>query len=97
MSKAAEKKKDEAKYAQKYRTEWELNPEFKGWLCVSDKSKHFAFCKYCKCDIQARLVTIRLHSKTYFIDEQYVGKLQGKHQEMKFDIFYVHVCIKYNY
>ena len=64
MSKAAEKKKDEAKYARKFCTEWELNLEFKGWLCVSHKSKHFAFCKYCKCDIQARLVTIRLHSKS---------------------------------
>lgn len=61
-----EKKKrtEGPKYAQKYRSEWELKPEFSKWLSVSNSSQNFAFCKICRCELQARLVTIRLHGKS---------------------------------
>ena len=57
-------RKQEPKYTQKYRSEWELKPKFSKWLSVSNSSENFAFCKVCRCQIQARLVTIRLHGKS---------------------------------
>ena len=59
-----EKTKEEPKYTQKYHSEWELKPEFSKWLSISNSSENFAFCKVCCCQIQACLVTIRLHGKS---------------------------------
>ncbi|CAH1106772.1 unnamed protein product [Psylliodes chrysocephalus] len=49
-------------YTQKYRGEWEKLPEMKGWLqpCTTDYTK--AYCKYCKCFINARLGDIKKHN-----------------------------------
>ena len=56
-------KKNEKTYLQKYRSEWELMPEFSKWLSRCNTSENYAFCKFCNCQIQARLATIRLHAK----------------------------------
>ncbi|CAH1100584.1 unnamed protein product [Psylliodes chrysocephalus] len=51
-------------YTQKYRGEWEKLPEIKGWLepCTTDYTK--AYCKYCKCFINAKLGDIKKHHKS---------------------------------
>ena len=56
-------RKNEKTYIQKYRSEWELMPEFGQWLSKCTTSENHAFCKYCNCKIQARLATLRLHAK----------------------------------
>ena len=51
---------------QKYRDEWELKPEFSKWLSRAKDDHHGveAYCKICRCKIQARLATIRVHAKS---------------------------------
>lgn len=51
-------------YFQKYRKEWESNPEFKGWLkpFIGDDTR--AYCMYCKTDFYAKLCDIKKHKTT---------------------------------
>jgi hypothetical protein len=51
---------------QKYRDEWELLPQFSKWLTQekNDDSGHYAYCKICRCEMQARLATIKIHGKS---------------------------------
>ena len=54
-------------YSQKFRKEWESNPEFNGWLkpFIGDNTR--AYCLYCKTDFYAKLCDIKKHvnSETY--------------------------------
>ena len=49
-------------YLQKYRKEWESNPEFKGWLkpFIGDDTR--AYCLYCKGDFYKKLLKLFLLS-----------------------------------
>lgn len=51
-------------YTQKYRKEWESNPEFKGWLkpFIGDDTR--AYCLYCKADFYAKLSDVKKHMTT---------------------------------
>ena len=51
-------------YPQKYRKEWESNPEFKCWLepFIGDDTR--AYCLYCKADFYAKLSDVKKHMKT---------------------------------
>ncbi|CAL9702146.1 unnamed protein product [Knipowitschia caucasica] len=51
-------------FSQKYRKEWESNPEFKGWLkpFIGDNTR--AYCMYCKADFYAKLSDIKKHMAT---------------------------------
>ena len=55
--------KGEKKYKQHYRNEWALLPEFSKWL-TKGKTADIAYCKVCRCEIQARLATIRIHGQS---------------------------------
>lgn len=49
------------KYSQHYRSDWEKMAVFKEWLqpVANDRTK--AYCKYCKCDMAAKLSILKLH------------------------------------
>lgn len=49
------------KYSQHYRLEWEKMVDFKDWLqpVANDTTK--AYCKYCKCEIIAKVACLKLH------------------------------------
>lgn len=48
------------KYEQRYRAEWEQNPEFSSWLCMDKASgSDNAFCKACSTSFLSRFVTIK--------------------------------------
>lgn len=51
-------------YTQKYRKEWESNPEFKGWLkpFIGDDTR--AYCLYCKADFYPKLSDVKKHLTT---------------------------------
>lgn len=51
-------------YAQKFRKEWLKQDIFANWLleCPADAMK--AFCKYCRCEIKAKLSDLMHHAKT---------------------------------
>ena len=51
-------------YTQKYRKEWESNPEFKGWLkpFIGDDTR--AYCLYFKADFYAKLSGVKNHMTT---------------------------------
>lgn len=51
------------KYEQKYRVEWEENPEFSSWL-TKEKSTDNAYCKACGVSFMSRLATIKTHSES---------------------------------
>ncbi|XP_070401959.1 4-trimethylaminobutyraldehyde dehydrogenase isoform X1 [Nothobranchius furzeri] len=51
-------------YSQKYRKEWESNPDYQGWLQPSVVDARRAFCLYCKADIYAKLSDIKKHMTT---------------------------------
>ena len=53
----------EKKYKQHYRNEWASLPEFSKWL-TKGKTADTAYCKVCRCEIQARLATIRIHGQS---------------------------------
>ena len=55
-------------YTQKYRKEWESNPEFKGWLKPFIGDDTWAYSLYCKADFYAKLSDVKKthdNSKTY--------------------------------
>ncbi|CAH1995712.1 unnamed protein product [Acanthoscelides obtectus] len=43
--------KKKMKYSQSYKSDWEKEPRFTGWLIKSQKGKNFGFCKACNKDI----------------------------------------------
>lgn len=49
------------KYTQHYRSEWEQMVDFKEWLQPVDNDTTKAFCKYCKCEIIAKLYSLKQH------------------------------------
>ncbi|KAL7382723.1 hypothetical protein ABVT39_026993 [Epinephelus coioides] len=51
-------------YSQKYRKEWEANPDYKGWLkqFIGDNTR--AYCMYCKTDFYAKPSDIKKHATT---------------------------------
>jgi D-lyxose ketol-isomerase len=51
-------------YTQKYRKEWESNPEFKGWLKLFIGDNTRAYCLYCKADFYAKLSDVKKHKTT---------------------------------
>jgi hypothetical protein len=53
-----------SRHGQKYRSEWKKLPQLKGWIqpCSTDINK--AFCKYCKCLLNAKLGDLQKHVKT---------------------------------
>lgn len=51
-------------YTQKYRKEWESNPEFKGWLKQFIGDDTSACCLYCKADFYAKLSDVKKHMLT---------------------------------
>lgn len=51
-------------YAQRYRSEWENEDEFKGWLKPASGDSTKAFCTYCCVEILAKLFDIQKHAKT---------------------------------
>ena len=55
--------KGDKKYKQHYRNEWALLLEFTKWL-TKGKTAGMAYCKICRCEIQARLATIRIHGNS---------------------------------
>lgn len=61
--KIATANKGEKVYKQAYRHEWALLPEFCKWL-TKGKTDDTAHCKICRCEIQARMATIRIHGKS---------------------------------
>ena len=54
-------------YTQKYRKEWESNPEFKGWSKPFIEVDTRAYGLYCKADFYAKHSAVKTHdnSKTY--------------------------------
>lgn len=51
----------EKKYTQKFRKEWLKNSKFKDWVSETNNPEK-AFCKYCKCDITAKLYALNSHA-----------------------------------
>lgn len=51
-------------YSQKYRKEWKLIPEFKGWLKPYVSNDTRAYCLYCKTEFSAKLSDIKKHAST---------------------------------
>lgn len=49
------------KYSQHYRSEWEKMTDFKEWLQPVKNDTTKAYCKYCKCDIMAKLYCLKQH------------------------------------
>lgn len=49
------------KYDQKYRSEWEQNPDFSSWL-TKDKNSENALCKACGATFLSRIATIKSHA-----------------------------------
>lgn len=52
------------RYIQKYKTEWEKDIQFRGWISKSTKGNNYAFCKACcvhltagKCDLEKHAAT----------------------------------------
>lgn len=62
--KALDVKQHKTTYRQKYRAEWELKPEFANWLAGDKTDSSQAYCKLCRCHIQARLATLHIHAKS---------------------------------
>ncbi|CAH0400399.1 unnamed protein product [Chilo suppressalis] len=52
------------KYSQHYREEWEQMREFKDWLSPVQDDATKAYCKYCKCNIIAKLYCLKQHIST---------------------------------
>lgn len=50
-----------AKYHQNYRAEWEKMLEFKDWLQPADNDPTRAYCKYCKCNVTAKMYCLKQH------------------------------------
>ncbi|XP_022221987.2 uncharacterized protein LOC111073791 [Drosophila obscura] len=50
-------------YHQRYRTEWERNPEFSQWLSPSNDG-YSAHCQICDADMLARLASVKQHHNT---------------------------------
>jgi hypothetical protein len=57
------KKRKKKSYAQKYQSNWEQEPEFKGWLQPSKKGITFAHCRCCNKDFVCGKSEIEKHSK----------------------------------
>ncbi|CAG5047081.1 unnamed protein product [Parnassius apollo] len=49
------------KYSQHYRADWEKMADFKEWLQPVENDTSKAYCKYCKCEMIAKLSVLRLH------------------------------------
>lgn len=60
----SEGSRKKARYAQKYNTAWEYDPEFKGWLRPSSKGQLFGFCSACHVHISVShgKMEVRKHS-----------------------------------
>ena len=41
-------------YKQKFRKEWLRNGIFKNWLMKVSNNSYTAYCKFCKCEINAK-------------------------------------------
>lgn len=52
------------KYSQKFRKEWLKMKEFSSWLCEVPGDSTKAHCKFCRCDILAKLSLISKHRET---------------------------------
>ena len=50
------------KYSQKYSSNWESHPLFKGWLQPNVKSKNRAYCKACDCELNAKKSKLKKHA-----------------------------------
>lgn len=50
-----------AKYSQHYRAEWELLSEFKEWIQPVEGDSTKAYCKYCRCNIVAKIYCLKQH------------------------------------
>ncbi|XP_037811431.1 uncharacterized protein LOC119603467 [Lucilia sericata] len=53
----------EKKYTQKFRKEWINNPKLKEWISEC-KDPEKAYCKYCKCEINAKLYVLNVHAES---------------------------------
>jgi len=51
-------------YCQHYRSEWEDEPLFRGWLKPVEGDSTKAFCAFCKTEIMAKYCDIRKHCET---------------------------------
>lgn len=49
------------KYSQHYRSEWEQMLDFKDWLQPVKDDTTKAYCKYCKCEMIAKVHCLKLH------------------------------------
>lgn len=52
------------KYSQKFRKEWLKCKSFNSWLCELPADPTKAYCKLCKCEIQAKYCQLVNHKKT---------------------------------
>ena len=49
----------------KYNRDQEASPEFKDWICKSQRSEdEKAFCKWCKSEIAPNVAKLRVHTQT---------------------------------
>ncbi|KAH0535144.1 nucleolin-like isoform X1 [Cotesia glomerata] len=51
-------------YTQRYRKEWELMPDFKGWLTSVERQATRAYCTYCKKNLHAHRLSLLKHTCT---------------------------------
>ena len=51
-------------YTQHYSPKWQTLPELKNWVCPSESGPGKAYCKLCKCDINAKLCDLKAHANT---------------------------------
>lgn len=54
-------KRQKVSYIQKFRAEWKINPALKDWI-EETEDKTVAKCKFCNCNINARLADLNAHS-----------------------------------
>ncbi|KAL7742914.1 hypothetical protein ACLKA6_002064 [Drosophila palustris] len=51
-------------YKQKFRESWLLEPNLKNWICRDPRDPDKAYCKYCKCSLNAKIDQLRAHGTT---------------------------------
>ncbi|KAK4882379.1 hypothetical protein RN001_005698 [Aquatica leii] len=62
---------------QKYRKEWEKIAQFKDWLSENKTDNTKAVCKFCKCELLAKLHDLHRHTKTQKHTHVSVTKMLG--------------------
>ncbi len=49
-------------YQQKFRKEWLREEAFKEWLAPLDFDENKAYCKFCRCEVNAKYQDLKVHA-----------------------------------